>query len=73
MTNYGSCNQKIAVIQLTSFRIKGVRGLGKHLPVISSLKKKYGKVRNVPKHHVDCPTLFLVKQYNRNAGPQSTD
>ena len=74
MTNNRSCNLKIVNIQLTPFSNKGVRGLGKYLPVTSFfIEKKNGKVRSVPKHHIGCPTLFLVKQYNRNAGPQFTD
>ena len=39
-----------------------MRGLGKHLPVISSYKlKEYGKDRNVLKYHIDCPTLLFSK------------
>ncbi|OLS25414.1 MAG: hypothetical protein HeimC2_18710 [Candidatus Heimdallarchaeota archaeon LC_2] len=63
----------IAKFRLTSFRNRGVRGLGKYLPVISSKnskKKKYGKAGSVPKSHNGSPTL-LVQTY-RNAGTRST-
>ena len=62
----------IAKFRLTSFRNRGVRGLGKYLPVISSKnskKKKYGKAGSVPKSHNGSPTL-LVQTY-RNAGTRS--
>ena len=65
--------------QNTKYRVKnflgnrGVRGLGKCLPVASSKMKKTGKARSVPKDHNGCPTLFFVKQNNRNAGAQFTD
>ncbi len=60
MINYWKYNLKIVHIQLTTSVNWGVRGLGKYLPVISS-KKKYGKVRSVPKSHNGSPNLFLSK------------
>ncbi|KKL20525.1 hypothetical protein LCGC14_2454580 [marine sediment metagenome] len=66
----------IATFKLTSFRNRGVRGLGKYLPVISSKKKKYGKARSVPKSHNGSPTPLLNNinnnKNNGNAGTRST-
>ena len=65
----------IATFKLTSFSNRGVRGLGKYLPVTSSKnskKKNYGKVRSVPKNHNGSPTLLFSKIDNGNAGTQST-
>ncbi|OLS28532.1 MAG: hypothetical protein HeimC2_05890 [Candidatus Heimdallarchaeota archaeon LC_2] len=66
----------IASFKLTSFRNRGVRGLGMYLPVISSKKRKYGKARSVPKSHNGSPTPLLNNinnnKNNGNAGTQST-
>jgi IS605 OrfB family transposase len=65
----------IASLKLTSFSNKGVRGLGKYLPVTSSKKyskKKNGKARRVPKNHNGSPNRLFGQIINRNAGTQST-
>ena len=67
----------VTTFRLTSFRNRGVRGLGKYLPVISFKnskirKRKNGKVRSVPKSHNGSPTPYFDNQNNGNAGTQSS-
>ncbi len=51
----------IVHLHLQPLVTKGVRGLGKHLPVISSIGRSTEKRETYRNSHYDCPNLYLVK------------
>ncbi len=61
MTIYWSNNLMIVHLHLQPLVTKGVRGLGKHLPVISSIGRSTEKQETYRNSHYDGPNLHLVK------------